>query len=108
MVYITELYYGIVLRNQITELYHLNIVRNYPYGKHPRETRGVHRSPWDSEDIPGTLLGPLGTPLGPPRDHWDTPMDHKNSHIAVNVYRQKLSLAASEYFRCNASIRGLL
>ena len=50
---ITELYYGIILRDHL-------------YEKDPGDAWNVPGAPWDPRDPLGTPLGPPGTPLGPP------------------------------------------
>ena len=78
----------------MTGLYYGLILRNYPVKRNSR-------IPWMPSGLPensGDLPGP---PLGPSR----TPMDHASSHISTNFQRQKLSIAASESFRCNTSFR---
>ena len=60
--------------------------------KEPVDPRKVTGFP----GISGTSRGPSATLQGPPPDH-------KNDHISANCQRQKLSIAASESFRCNAS-----
>ena len=94
-----ELYYGIIQ------------VKRTPWipgeSRNPKGLPGTARArPWDP---PGTALGPPSTPLGPqgtPLGSLGTPADptdHKNIHTSTNLQRQKLSIAASESFRCNAS-----
>ena len=58
----------------------------------------------------GSPLGPLGTPLGPPGDGPETlggprgPLRTMKTVIfSKHLQRQKLSIAAFEPFRCNAS-----
>ena len=50
------LYYGIILRDNITE---------FGMPGTSREPPGIH---WDLGGPLGTTLGPPGSPLGPPRD----------------------------------------
>ena len=99
---------GIILRDYITESYYGVVLRNHPYEKDPSDTWGVPGPPWDPGDPLGTPLGSPGTPLGPPgtpqghpgdvpdRNSQGPPMDHKNSHISTKVQRQKLSIAVFE------------
>ena len=114
-------YYGIILRNDIMELYYAIIFMT----TNPADAWDVPGAPWDPEDflgtplgspgtrlgalgtplgrpvtLLGTPLGPQGTPLGHPRDAPRTPrrppgtlMDHKNGHISTNVQHQKFSIA---------------
>ena len=71
---ITGSYYGIILQNDIMELYYRIMKRI------PRMPRTSHELPWDPGDPlgpplgpPGTPMGPQGTPLGPPGDVPETP-----------------------------------
>ena len=91
--YIKELYWGIVLQRYFVESYsEWIILRNYVTEcTHEKEPRHPRTSP-----------GPLGT-LGTPRDSQGAPTNRKTHDISFNLQRQKLSIAASESLRCNAS-----
>ena len=87
--YVTELDFGVILLNCIyviilysTELYYGIILRNYPVEMNPGS--------------PDTSPGPLGTPRtswGPLWGSPGDPPDHKNNHISTNSQRQKLLIA---------------
>ena len=98
--YITESYYGIILRNDVT------ILRNHLCEKDPGmprtslETPGISRgfpghapgTPRDAPGTPGHTPGTPGTPLGPPRDAPGTPgdllgplMDHTKTVISRQI-----------------------
>ena len=71
---------------------------------------GIQGIPGKSPESPGTSWDSLGTPLGPSVDAsgtlqglLGTSTDYKNNNISTNSQRQKLSIAASESVRCNAS-----
>ena len=102
--YVTELYYGIILRNHITAEYYGIISQNHLYEKDPGDARDVPGAPWDPGYPLGTPLGPLGTPLAPARDApgtprgrpWDphgpagTPYGPQNGNISNNIQSHKL------------------
>ena len=105
--YILGLYYGIVLRNHITESYYRFIVRNYPYAKVTGGPQGVPGATWNLQDPPGHAPGTHQGRAWDPQRHLGTPADHKNNHISTDSECKKLSVAASESFRCNASFQRL-
>ena len=88
--YITELYYGIIVRSYSMEYYGI-VLRNCPYEEDPQipgkspEPLGPPGTP---RAHPGTHLGPPGdapgTPLGTP----GTRMDNKNGHVSAYFQRQ--------------------
>ena len=77
------------------EVYNGIILQNHLYEKDAR----------DPLDPLGTPLDPPRTPLGPHGAPPRTPMEHKNKNISTNSQREKVSIAASESFRCNASLQ---
>ena len=66
----------------------------------PQSPLGPQGTPW------ARPWDPPGTRPGPPVDPGDS-TDHKNGHTSTSLQRQKLSIAAYESFRCNASPQGL-
>ena len=84
------------------------MLKNYIMESYYRITMNISmKTIWGipgAAELPGTFGDHPGTPLGLPRDApGGNPMDHKKSHVFTNGQRQKISIAASESFRCNAS-----
>ena len=101
-----QIYYGRYITTDILwQIYYEIALPNHPMKRNPRTPR---TSPEPPRDSPGTPLEqPVDsprTPQGPP----GTTMDDKNSNISTHLQRQKLSIAASESFCCNASSQRLL
>ena len=98
-----KLYHGTILRNYVMELCHGAILLNYItesyHGKKTvKRNAGIPGTPpgppGNSGDLPGTLLGPL--------------VALQKNHISTNLHWQKLPIAASKPFRCNASTQRAL
>ena len=105
--YIAGLCYGIASQHHNTKIYYGITSWHHTYEKDPGNP-GESPAPQGTSGVPmGTPLQPAGTSLGPPGDALGTYTDHTNTYISTNVQRWKLSIAASESFRCNASPHGL-
>ena len=84
--YIMDLYREILIQNYNIELYYRITLQNHatevPCEKEPADTWDVLVGPWE-----------LGGPT----------TDHKSDLVSTHGQGQKLSIAVSESFRCNAS-----
>ena len=90
--------------------YHELVIQKY----HLKRNTGNHGPSPEPPTIKGTPWArpwdQLGIPWGYPRDRLGPPRtfsDDKNRHISLNLHRPKLSLAASDCFRCNALFQEL-
>ena len=96
------LYYGVILRNRITQSHYRIISWNYitesslwKASRGSTESLGPPQSrPWDPGDAPGAPQGPRG----PPRT--------TRTAMSQNKKRQRLSIVASESFRCPQDFHG--